>query len=1498
MTTPEPDSHPFTVGIGASAGGLEALTQFVGLLPEDLGCSYVVAQHLSPTYPSMMVELIGRETSLQVRKAEDGLVPAPDCIYITPPNANVVVKEGRLHIMEPESSTQPKPSVDTLLRTLAEDQGEFAVGVVLSGTGRDGASGIRALKAAGGVTFAQDPTTAKYPGMPTAAIDTGAVDRVLPPEEIAAEISSLARTHRLTATPPSEDEAFSGMLAHLLRLVRSRTKVDFSGYKETTLLRRIGRRLALTGSTTLDGYLSFVDENPEELDLLAREILVSVTSFFREKESFDVLDGELARIIERKSPGDEIRVWVPGCATGEEAYSIAMLLAEHLGDAVERYNVQVFATDIDNDALAVARRGAYRPTALADMPQELRDKYFTRKGGVFEVGKRLREMLVVARQDLVADPPFPRLDLVSCRNVLIYLRSELQARVFSLFYYSMLPEGVLFLGRSENVTVQDELFEPISRKARLFRPRSGRHPTVRPNEVVKLRATSARPPKPRESNEPEDVFQREAVRNFVPPSVMVDEELNILHIHGALDDYLSFPSGSPKLNLNQLVKREFRAEVLALFHHARKTGKSIRGQGRAVQGNADKGMVMEVVPIDQETQRQYLVSFHTTAVQRSADTESLDGEELANELNATREHLQTVIQELETSNEEMQALNEEVQASNEELQATNEELEAANEELQATNEELSSVNEELLVRTTELAVTNAEYETVHNSLPHPQLVVNRDLVVTRINQAAIEALGFAKDVAGQHVASLQLPAFADHIPERLRRVSNTQTSLSEQVEGGGRSYTLEIVPCRSQGGQQCGAVVTLMDNTEMVRAHARVKESEQQLLRVMNNSTALYSIKDLNGRYRFVNAGFCRYFGLAEEAVLEHTDAEVFPRPLAQQMRRHDLEALERDEPFTSEHRVELNGGERTLEAVRFTLEDTERGVYGVCVEARDVTQRRHAEEQMRLAAKVFHRSGEGISITDDKGVILTVNDAFTEVTGYTRQEVVGKTPAILRSGRHSKEFYSEMWQHILEHGWWQGEVWNRRKDGELYPEWLTINQVSDDQGKPINYVGIFSDISAIKDSQRRIEYLATHDELTDLPNRSLFTDRLKHAIARARRHGNNVVMAFLDLDNFKVVNDSLGHDIGDELLAEAARRLRDSVRSEDTVARLGGDEFTLLFEDIPIDEATQTLQRIIDYVSATYHLRGRELYVSASVGVAVCPDDGSDSETLLKHADSAMYRAKDLGKNQYQFFHEDMKIKAHQRLALETGLRVAMDHDEFRIAYQPKVDSRDGRILGAEALLRWSNPSIGEVSPATFVPIAEQAGLINRLGTHVIDQVLEQISCWRRRGLQVPEVAINVSAHQVRGSALPGVLRERLERLDLNPGLLTVEITEGVLLDHSEHTLSTLEQLKALGVRIAVDDFGTGYSSLAYLKRYAVDELKIDRSFVDGLGQTNDDDGAIVSAIISMARSLRLAVVAEGVETAAQAQALAAQGCHTVQGFHFHRPLAADDFTALLPEA
>ncbi len=578
---------------------------------------------------------------------------------------------------------------------------------------------------------------------------------------------------------------------------------------------------------------------------------------------------------------------------------------------------------------------------------------------------------------------------------------------------------------------------------------------------------------------------------------------------------------------------------------------------------------------------------------------------------------------------------------------------------------------------------------------------------------------------------------------------------------------------------------------------------------------------------------------------------------------------------------------------------DDDGALSGVLAMLTDITDRRRAIERLYLAAQVFNSAAEAIMILDAERRVIDVNSTFTAMTGYLPRDVLGLQAGQPKARTLRNLASASLWKALETQEHWRGEVIGRRKSGQSFPQLLNVNVVRNRRGELVNYIVVFNDITDLKASQERLEYIATHDRLTGLPNRNLFHDRLQHGLDTAARHGERLAVLFVDLDNFKSINDTLGHEVGDELLIQVADRLRASTRKEDTIGRLGGDEFTVLTENIEAFEEVPgvTAERILEVLAAPFDLKGHEVLVSASVGIALHPKDGRDVATLLKNADAAMYRAKESGKNNFHFFTEEMNVHATERLALENALRRALRRQEFFLVYQPLLALDSARIVGVEALLRWQHPERGVLLPEEFMPVAENTGLIVPIGDWVLQTACRQLREWLHDGAADVRLAVNMSARQFRQKDLPGVLRRIIEENRVPPSSVEIELTESTLMEDAETAAEVLGELKDKGVRLAIDNFGTGRSSLRYLQQFPIDHLKIDGHFTRDL-VTNPNDQAIANAIITMGHSLQIAVVGEGVETRQQLDFLKTRGCDIVQGYYVDKPLPPEKAAAVLGTA
>ncbi|HEX5843396.1 MAG TPA: EAL domain-containing protein [Pseudomonas sp.] len=695
----------------------------------------------------------------------------------------------------------------------------------------------------------------------------------------------------------------------------------------------------------------------------------------------------------------------------------------------------------------------------------------------------------------------------------------------------------------------------------------------------------------------------------------------------------------------------------------------------------------------------------------------------------------------------------------------------------------------------------------------------------------------------------------------------------------------------------------------VLRAHQRqqnqatqaLSDSETRLNRALSAAQDGMWDWDLRQQTVFFSPGYSALLGLAPGEL--GNDHELWLQRLhpddQAQFQRHLAQLLNSTSqaPYEAHYRLRhKDGSYRWLQSRGRLLLDAQGHAERLIGTASDVTQRRNDEDSLRQAAAVFDATQEGVLVTDARQCIVHCNPAFTRITGYSQEEILGRQPSLLKSGRHDQAFYNSLWHALQNRGAWSGEVWNRRKNGEVYPQWQNIRAIRDEDGEVSHYVAVFSDITALKRSQRELDYLAHHDPLSNLPNRLLFTERVENALERAQREQRDGAVLLIDLDHFKHINESLGHAIGDLLLKEVGERLQQQVRASMTLARMGGDEFGLLCEDCAsAEQAAGIAQHLLNCLSQPFVLNNQELFIGASIGISLFPGDAEDVAQVLRNVDSALFKAKSSGREGYAFYTQELTEYARQRVELVSALRHALEHDELRLHFQPLLCLRSKEMIGVESLVRWQHPQRGLVPPGEFIPIAEESGLIGAIDAWVLEQACRQMVAWQAAGYGLKFIAVNVSSRLFSRGELDSRVAQVLADSGLDPGCLELEVTESAVMDDPDAALALLDRLRALGLRLAIDDFGTGYSSLARLKRLPVHKLKLDQSFVRGLPH-DQDDIAITRAVIALGHSLGLKVLAEGIEQEDQAELLAQLGCDHGQGYYFGRPQPAEELRARLP--
>jgi two-component system CheB/CheR fusion protein len=890
------------VGIGASAGGLEAFTQLLNYLPTNTGMAFVIIQHMSPEQGSELSLILSRATQMPVHEAQDGMMIEPNQVYVIPANASMTIAQGVLQLKPRPSSNRVFMSVDTFLLSLAEDRGNKGIAVILSGADSDGARGLEAVKAAGGVTFAQCRESAQVESMPNTAIATGQVDFILPPDQIAEQLYEISRHPYIASQPSPELGATSPpataqeALAIIFNLLRKVTGVDFTYYKQTTLNRRIQRRMLLYKLERLEDYARYLQSNPAEVMALYQDCLIHVTSFFRDPESFEALKSLVFPVIVKdKSLSTPIRIWVAGCSTGEEAYSIAICLLEFLAEQVPRVPIQIYATDISETAIEYARNGIYTPSQIANVSPERLYRFFVQVEGGYQISKSVRELCVFARQNLIGDPPFSRLDLISCRNVLIYLGTALQKKLLPIFHYGLKPKGFLMLGTSETVGDFTDLFTLCDKKNKIY---AKKLTAVRPS--IELTSSPSSPtiinPQPHETEHfPSDLdLQKEADRivlnQYAPAGVVVDMNLEILQFRGQTSPYLEPAPGRASLNLLKMAKEQLRRELQSTIYQAKQQNLSVKRESLQVrEGTRVRQITINVTPFQVGPSQQcFLVLFEDAPMildladatddgRTPAKRKTRESQEIARlkqELATTREHLQSIIEEQQATNQDLRAANEEILSSNEELQSTNEELETAKEEIQAANEELNTVNDELRRRTQEATQVSNDLQNLLNSIHIPILMLGSDLQIRQFTPAMEGIFNLISSDIGRPLSDITHKLNVPNLEQQILEVIRTLNLKAQEIQDrDGHWYHLRIRPYRTIDNKIDGAVLVLIDIDDLKRSNAQLLEARDYAATIVE--TIWEPLIVLNSDLRVISAN-CSFYDMFEVSPVQTEQYSIF----------------------------------------------------------------------------------------------------------------------------------------------------------------------------------------------------------------------------------------------------------------------------------------------------------------------------------------------------------------------------------------------------------------------------------------------------------------------------------------------------------------------------------------------------------------------------------------------------------------------------------------------
>lgn len=904
------------IGIGASAGGLETLNAFFSIMPPDSNMAFVIIQHLSPKHKSIMASLVDKHTKMTVSEIEDGMKIEPNHIYLNPPGKNVAIFNRSLHLMEPIKSSAINMPIDFFFRSLAQDQRDKVIGIILSGTASDGTMGVKAIKGEGGMVMVQQPDTAKYDGMPKSAIETGLVDFILPVEKMPEMLIRyvqhpfLESLDKIKLTEPP----VKNQMQKIFALIRNATGHDFSHYKPSTIGRRIERRLAIHQITTLADYILYLQKHPAEIDMLFKNLVIGVTSFFRDPEAHNLLAQKmLPKLLREKEPDTPIRFWVAGCSTGEEAYSLGIGLCEAMDKVKKHFDVKIFATDIDEAALDTARKAIYPESIGADVSQKRLNQFFTKESAGFKIKKQIRDMVVFSLQNVVKDPPFSRLDLVSCRNLMIYMDSVLQKKIIPLFHYTLNPGGILLLGTSESIGEHTDLFQPLNSKWKIFERRKGLAGAgiafnvginygvpqrIEPDQKDNLPVTSA----------VQEIAERAILDEYAPAGVLINDKYEILHFVGKTDRYLVPPMGKPSFNILNMAREDLKPPLTTALHNAvrEKTDtfcKNVRVKYNgafwmvdiSVKQMSAKGLPhgFMLVIFEDKTPLKALDEKKARALKGKKQGSAL--QRFEHELQSTREYLQATIEELETSNEELKSANEEMQSGNEELQSTNEELETSKEELQSTNEELATVNSELQNKIDELSKASNDLNNLLAATEIASIFLDTDLCIKRYTPAAAKIISLIQTDIGRPLNDLKT-CFPDiNLSGQAENVlRNLNTKEMEILSTDLTWYTLKVMPYRTTENVIDGVVMTFVD------VH-KIKQADKvgRLATVLEDSNDAITVLDIKGNILVWNKGAQHLYGWTQAEALKMNFTQVVPED-----RRHEvkslIEKIKRNEPITS----------------------------------------------------------------------------------------------------------------------------------------------------------------------------------------------------------------------------------------------------------------------------------------------------------------------------------------------------------------------------------------------------------------------------------------------------------------------------------------------------------------------------------------------------------------------------------------------------------------------
>jgi two-component system CheB/CheR fusion protein len=921
----------YIVGIGASAGGLDALERFFGNMTETSGMAFIVVSHLDPNHISIMPELIQKSTKMKLFQAEDGMVVEPNHVYVAPANRDLAILHGTIQLIEPLEAHGFRLPIDFFFKSLSADVGEKAICIILSGMASDGTAGLKAVKSELGMVMVQDPLSAKFDGMPSSAIKTGLADYILQPEEMPDQLIKYIspKIGGVVGERPSTNGKIPDAFQKIFILLRNHTGHDFSLYKQNTIYRRVERRMAISQLDTLPDYIRMLQENPAELESLFKELLIGVTSFFRDPESFVKLKKILLELVKNKPDNGQIRIWVPGCSTGEEAYSVAIILRECMNETKKNFNVQIFATDIDGAAIEKARIGSYSGIAT-DVSKERLNSFFTSKENLFHIRKEIREMLVFAQQSVIKDPPFTKLDLITCRNLLIYFNTELQKKIIPIFHYSLVPNGILFLGSSETISVFVDLFSIADTKWKIYKRRDSMYSAQPVLEFPAARSkgkTTETSVKKIEVKSITQIAEKIILQNYSPNCVIITEHGDIVYIHGRTGKYLELTHGEAKMNIFEMAREGLQQELPALIRKVLLSKKSVTAEGIKVKSNGSTQLInLTVKPIKEPTEMpgSLLIIFEEVPPQKKVPIsktfhyEKKSGKiikELEHELKSTKENLRSAVEELETSNEELKSSNEEMQSTNEEMQSSNEELETSKEELQSLNEELITVNTELQNKNDELSVVNNDMKNLLDSTDIPTIFLDNSLCIKRFTFHATKVVNLIASDIGRPINHLAAKFKYEKLIEDAKEVLHTLVYKQIELQTNDALwYQMRILPYRTTNNVIDGVVITFSDINKLKNMYEEINKLSKdiQLAReyadnIVDTVREALLILDKDMKVISANRSFYKMFATASETTVGKFIYELDDKKWEIPQLRELLEQIIPKQNFFEDYEIEYS---------------------------------------------------------------------------------------------------------------------------------------------------------------------------------------------------------------------------------------------------------------------------------------------------------------------------------------------------------------------------------------------------------------------------------------------------------------------------------------------------------------------------------------------------------------------------------------------------------------